>query len=299
MQDYTSDLGYDTESRFADIRASRENRRAQRDEEGVADAFGEPEAPKGGFARVLLTQLIVCALLLGGAFLCGKLAPHTFAQLRTSYTRVMRTDMSAKEVWAAIQSLARNMKEDIYVISPSVSEPSSGSAVEDSPAATVPDGAFGGKDIEPIAAEKNCSMAPLKTTVPPYRPIADGRLTSGFGLRVHPITGAESFHTGLDIGADEGDPISAAFYGTVIAADKDEDYGNYIILEHRGGLRTLYAHCSELLVEPGMVIRAGETIALVGSTGNSNGPHLHFEVRLHGIRYDPLPLFGDHGYQAR
>jgi murein DD-endopeptidase MepM/ murein hydrolase activator NlpD len=76
----------------------------------------------------------------------------------------------------------------------------------------------------------------------------------------------------------------------VLKTGEDDDYGNFILLQHEGGLQTFYAHCSELLAEEGMVIRAGEIIALVGSTGLSTGPHLHFELRLNGVRCNPEPL---------
>ncbi len=103
----------------------------------------------------------------------------------------------------------------------------------------------------------------------------------------HPITGELDFHYGDDLAMAEGTAILAAADGTVVTAGSHSSYGNYLILEHSGRLRTLYAHCSALLVEVGDTVQAGDTIALVGSTGQATGPHLHFEVIGDGTRLDP------------
>jgi len=316
MEDYNSELSYGaSESRYADVRAQREQRRLAREnsrprqEKRQREPYGEPppraqsiydepldddfygERPKGSFGRVLLTQAAVCALLLGLLFFAYKAMPNTYRQLKTAYTQVMRTDMSVAEVWAAAREVFARMREDIYVIAPYKNapeeefEPSGGNA--------------GGMDIALEYAARNCTAAPLRTTAAPVRPVAEGRLTSPFGYRVHPITGEEGIHTGMDIGADEGEPIYAAFYGTVQETGKGEQLGNYVILEHAGAMRTLYAHCSEILAEEGMVLRAGEVIALVGSTGSSTGPHLHFELRVGGLRCDPAPLFAGEPYPMK
>jgi murein DD-endopeptidase MepM/ murein hydrolase activator NlpD len=123
-------------------------------------------------------------------------------------------------------------------------------------------------------------------------PVA-GELTSGYGLRIHPITGAEQLHAGVDFAAPAGTPIWAAAAGTVIQAGWSSGYGNFTCLSHGrsdgAGLSTCYAHQSEILVAGGQPVAAGEVIGRVGSTGNSTGNHLHFEVRLDGSPTDPLP----------
>ncbi|WP_448563570.1 murein hydrolase activator EnvC family protein [Trichothermofontia sp.] len=113
-------------------------------------------------------------------------------------------------------------------------------------------------------------------------------ITSDFGWRVHPILGTERFHTGTDFGADYGTPIVAAAPGTVIVADWYGGYGNAVVIDHGGGITTLYGHCSELYVTEGQTVMAGQAIAAVGSTGLSTGPHLHFEVRENGDPVDPM-----------
>jgi murein DD-endopeptidase MepM/ murein hydrolase activator NlpD len=105
-------------------------------------------------------------------------------------------------------------------------------------------------------------------------------ITSLFGWRIHPITGASRMHTGTDIGAPMGTPVMAALSGRVILADMMGGYGLAVAIEHDNGARqTLYAHMSELFVKPGDVVNQGSVIGRVGSTGASTGPHLHFELR--------------------
>ncbi len=117
---------------------------------------------------------------------------------------------------------------------------------------------------------------------------AGGPITSPFGWRVHPIFGTQRYHSGIDIGADYGDIVAAADSGTVAFAGWLGGYGYAVIIEHGRGLSTLYGHNSQLVVGEGQPVRKGQPIAYVGSTGYSTGPHLHFEVRLHGEPTNPL-----------
>ena len=146
----------------------------------------------------------------------------------------------------------------------------------------------GGEDIKIYQAAENTSFSPVSVTAPVLSPIEKGRYTSYFGYRINPITDEFSFHTGLDIAAKEGSKIRAVLNGRVQKTGEDSRAGKYIFLQHDDGLVTFYCHCSEIMVNEGVVIRQGETIAEVGSTGWSTGPHLHFEVRKNNIRYNPL-----------
>jgi len=118
------------------------------------------------------------------------------------------------------------------------------------------------------------------------------RMTSDFGYRLHPIYGYQLFHSGVDLSADTGTAIYAAYNGTVVTATYSSSAGNYIMVDHGSGLMTVYMHCSKLLVSVGDTVSKGQTIGLVGSTGNSTGPHLHFSVRLNGSYVDPKPYIG-------
>ncbi len=112
-------------------------------------------------------------------------------------------------------------------------------------------------------------------------------ISSPFGMRLHPILGKRLMHTGIDIPAPGGTSIYAAKGGTVINAAYLGSYGNAVIIDHGGGIHTLYGHSSKLLVSEGDVVNKGDVVALVGSTGRSTGNHLHFEVRENGVYVDP------------
>jgi murein DD-endopeptidase MepM/ murein hydrolase activator NlpD len=114
-----------------------------------------------------------------------------------------------------------------------------------------------------------------------------GRQSSGFGPRVHPIFGTTRMHTGLDFGAPAGSPIYAAESGVVVSAAPRGGYGNATVIDHGGGVATLYAHQSRFGVSAGQRVQRGQVIGYVGSTGYSTGPHLHFEVRVNGSPVDP------------
>lgn len=118
---------------------------------------------------------------------------------------------------------------------------------------------------------------------------ASGRITSYYGYRIHPIFKTKKLHTGIDIGVPTGSSIVAASEGRVIYSDWLGSYGKAVLLDHGGGIVTLYAHNSALTVKVGQWVERGNTIARAGSTGNSTGPHLHFEVRKNGAYVDPLP----------
>jgi murein DD-endopeptidase MepM/ murein hydrolase activator NlpD len=117
---------------------------------------------------------------------------------------------------------------------------------------------------------------------------SDAEITSGFGWRRHPILGQDRFHGGIDFGASYGSTIRAAEGGKVIFAGWYGGYGNTVIINHGGGISTLYGHSSKLFVSQGKTVKPGEAIAAVGSTGLSTGPHLHFEVRQDGEPVDPM-----------
>lgn len=122
--------------------------------------------------------------------------------------------------------------------------------------------------------------------VPSTRPLA-GEIGSGFGFRSDPITGRSALHTGLDFPADIGSPIVAAAGGVVLASAFHPQYGQLLEIDHGNGLVTRYAHTSKILVKPGDLVRRGQAVAQVGTTGRSTGPHLHFEVLVDNVPQNP------------
>ena len=125
-------------------------------------------------------------------------------------------------------------------------------------------------------------------------PLPAGTLSSSFGLRISPITGQEKFHNGIDIAASEGTPTFACLSGRVTFCGWDDVYGNYVIIQHDGNKQSIYAHLQSYSVKPDDIVRTGEVIGNVGTTGLSTSLHLHFEIKVSGVATDPKKLL--YGY---
>jgi murein DD-endopeptidase MepM/ murein hydrolase activator NlpD len=132
----------------------------------------------------------------------------------------------------------------------------------------------------------------LLASTPSLRP-AQGWISSDFGYRVSPFTGRREFHKGLDIANHEGTPIIAPADGVVTFADNKWLIGKMIVIDHGHGISTRYGHLKETLKKKGTRVKRGETIALMGDTGRSTGPHLHYEVRLNGVQVNPMQYIFD------
>lgn len=143
----------------------------------------------------------------------------------------------------------------------------------------------------PAPARAPAPAVPTDTGTSLARPVP-GPVTSDFGIRTHPVSGARTHHDGIDFGAPTGTPVRAAAAGRVSYSGWMSGYGNVIVIDHPGGLQTLYAHQSALLARVGERVGRGEVIGRVGSTGLSTGPHLHFEVKRNGRAVNPAPFLG-------
>jgi murein DD-endopeptidase MepM/ murein hydrolase activator NlpD len=139
------------------------------------------------------------------------------------------------------------------------------------------------QDQYELLADQKAFLAALPTRKP-----AVGYFTSGFGVRRSPFGGKNKMHEGLDIANRPGTPIRAPADGTVVFADTKSGYGQTVVIDHGYGLETLYGHTRQILVHKGQKVRRGDVVALLGSTGRSTGPHVHYEVRVHGTPVDPL-----------
>ena len=132
-------------------------------------------------------------------------------------------------------------------------------------------------------ASSNAVVTSGSWPVPGY-----SRISSPYGYRIHPVTGASSIHTGIDIPAPTGTPVTAYDSGTVIYSGVQGTYGNTVMIRHNDGKVTLYAHNSALNVSEGQTVQKGQVVAKIGSTGRSTGPHLHFEIRVNGSHTNPM-----------
>lgn len=274
--------------------------------------------------RVIAAQLAVCAVLLAGAFLLVKTNPNAQKALREAYDAMLSQDWSAQEAAAAFKQIgsfifapadplpeedkgaeqvnatAEGGKAPVDDLEPSQSGAQGHTNATEPPGhtgepASHEPGGMGGVD-EPLfegvkAPVSGTSFAPCIVSVPVVRPV-EGRVTSSYGYRIHPITKKLGFHRGMDVAAEKGARIAAAYYGTVTEVGYSDGNGNYITIDHENGLETTYCHCSEILAVEGAVVRAGETVARVGDTGMATGPHLHLELRLNGVLHNPAWLLG-------
>ncbi len=242
---------------------------------------GKKSPTKGDYlTRLILIQCLVCSLIFCGIFALCKTNGEMYSQMKISFTEMMKHGYSTKDVAQRLKSVGQ------MVFLPMESVPEEESTTEETTTekeettTAIKNETLSVKSISYTAdALKNRMLLPV-----------EGRWSSYFGERTNPVTGVYSFHSGLDIAASEGEKIKAALDGKIKIADYTEANGNYIIMEH-GNVTTAYCHCSKLLVKEGDVIRKGETIALVGSTGNSTGPHLHFEIKVDGKLIDPASVF--------
>lgn len=143
--------------------------------------------------------------------------------------------------------------------------------------------------INLMRVPSDVNLSPVYINDNIYPPL-EGKITSNFGYRENPISKESDFHKGIDIAAIAGSDIYAAFSGKVVFVGFDDNFGNYIEVQHNENFITRYAHCSEIIAKIGTLVKKGDRIATVGSTGNSTGNHLHFEVRIANQSIDPSKL---------
>ncbi len=132
-------------------------------------------------------------------------------------------------------------------------------------------------------------IKPTTVSIPSRNPVEGLHLTSDFGMRVHPILGVRKGHKGIDLAGPVGTPIHAPADGVVSRANWFSSYGLYVSLEHGGNIETRFGHMSRLNVAAGQMVKKGDVIGYIGSTGRSTGPHLHYEVRVAGAAVNPIP----------
>lgn len=137
-------------------------------------------------------------------------------------------------------------------------------------------------ELKDYLAQRSVKLASTPSILP-----AKGWVTSNYGSRVSPFTGVPQHHTGLDIANRIGTPVSASADGIVVEARKDASLGNYVVLSHGFGMKTTYGHLSEIKVRAGQKVKRGAQIGLMGNTGRSTGPHLHYAVSVNGLNVNP------------
>ena len=262
--------------------------------------------------RRTLLQLVLCSLLfvsLVGLKLC---LPARMEAFDARLAELLRQNMDVQSVFSAIGMLAAGETEGQEMLQ-AVFQPQKAAIPADDPVRV------------PVTEEPRMALALFRESLPaweaqdqgepetveaalPYlqeelpedvsmeqvvlgldceMPVR-GTLTSDFGYREHPVSGARKFHYGLDLAAEEGTEVRSFADGTVTAVGESSSYGNYCIVEHEGGVETLYAHCRTISVSSGSDVRRGQKLGEVGHTGLTTGTHLHFEVHKNGLYLNPI-----------
>ena len=263
----------------------------------------QEEKPNFVIQRVIAVQVVLCLLLSAVTFAVFKMSEPRFTQLKQAYFALFSRDMENAE----LQETFRRVSDFVFKppqtegITENAETPSD-SAVQETTTEPEPesepeterfDGA-GGEDL--LYPDEITSFSPFTVTGRFTVPVQYKRVTSNFGYRENPVTHKYGFHSGIDLSAPEGTPIYAAYAGPVSQVSYSEARGNYIILDHGNGVRTVYCHCSAVTAPIGANLKSGEVIALVGATGQATGPHLHFEIWLGDTRCNPawiLDLYAD------
>lgn len=236
------------------------------------------------FSVVMTVQFIVSAVIAAMLLFSVKSDGKLASVLINEYNRFMADDITADEAADAFRSI----REYAAVFSPDAEAFTVYEETTAQPGKTI----GGGADIEftSLDALEGICFDRYIFDMPYCTPLDDYRVTSPFGYRISPVSGNAGIHTGIDMAADYASPIYAFADGTVADASYDNSYGYYVKLLHEDNFVTIYAHCSELCVSAGDKVRMGDTISLVGSTGDSTGNHLHFEMRKDNIRVNPAYL---------
>lgn len=270
------------------------------------------EKKKAGAAgwQLIAVQSISCLVVILIALVFRLIGGSAFAQLRQSFNQSIMSNSIVATLAALLDSPGSGGGESSGGTAGSTAAGSTtapaagagstttagnGTTTTTATGTTATTVAAGGDDLavsEPkvLYAPEGATFAPLTINQRAAKPLAEGKVTSYFGYRENPIKGGISFHQALDIAADSGAPIAAMYFGVIQEIGENDSYGKYVKINHGNGIVVLYAHCSEVLVHKDAVIRAGETVAKVGSTGESTGSHLHIEVRVNGVAYDPADV---------
>lgn len=237
-----------------------------------------------GEGALLFVQLLLCAVILAFALLSRGINAPYLGALRSQCERLLsqgaslaQQDGMARFASGSIQQLRMTAQELLGQLD--AADKSKGDA-----ALTGAGGSWPVKSTKKAPAGTSLKdYALTQTLLLPVR----GPLTSGYGFREHPITGADDFHAGIDIGAAQDTPVACALDGQVVRTGWNAERGNYIVVRHADGIQTLYQHLAYVFLRAGEPVRRGEILGAVGSTGVATGPHLHFELILNGIRVDP------------
>jgi murein DD-endopeptidase MepM/ murein hydrolase activator NlpD len=248
-----------------------------------------PQEKKSGFFNTLTFQVILCLVIVIVLVVLNTFFPTQYADIDREMTEQIQQDggfsEQIKSIWDKLTGTPSGTQDTVS--QQAVSEQESMTESSEQTQSAVSDQAAGG---EPNAEVSTVSESAVPKSISVGLPLDSIQVTSAYGSRTHPITGEQDFHNGMDLASDEGDPIYAVASGTVSEAEYSEGYGYHVQVDHPDGTSSFYAHCSKLLVKQGDTVTQGQTIAQVGSTGMSTGPHLHFSFLVNGNYVNPADV---------
>lgn len=224
--------------------------------------------------KTLIFQFIICVLIFSFVFAINYFETPIFSLFKEQLLFELNKNLTTEDVEETFKRIENYASEE-FILSDFSDDLFNAEILGE-----------GGKD-ETIAENSNYSFEKYKLNYKIFKPVINGKISSEFGERIHPISGEFGVHKGIDFALEQGSPIYAIYDGEIIEADNDPWNGNYVKIKHDNEIVTVYCHCEKLLVKKGDIIRGGEKIATVGSTGQSTGPHLHFELRVNNISYNP------------
>lgn len=237
--------------------------------------------------KIVLVQFMVCAFIVCLiAIVCRLGIADDFIK---KYKNIMGENISVSQMIDSAKDVAQSVMKPTGESNTVeiIGDKEAATPKADEPAETVEAPESGERTTAQVMASFSDSES---ITIPVH-----GEITSRFGYRTDPISGEYKLHSAIDISANEGTKVSAAWDGIVTKSGYDVDAGYYVWMVHKNGCETLYCHLSEILVDTGNVIRAGEILALSGNTGYSTGPHLHFGIKKDGEMIDPLKYITPEG----
>lgn len=244
------------------------------------------DGSEGKFMFATLLQSMLCAMMIIAAFIMSSFMGMT--DVKTAFFTLVSKETEAVEVVSVVQKITGSDKISRLrsIVELILSQVGTSSKMDVTATA-----AQGGQ--LPFLPEDERNDLPNGVTgvtpllAAPMQLPVQGKLTSAFGVRQHPITGKSDFHTGADFAASLNTPIGVAWPGIVVETGESPIYGRFVTVDH-GGYQTRYCHCNFIAAKVGMHLRQGETLAYVGNTGVSTGPHLHLELIINGKAANPL-----------
>ncbi len=241
----------------------------------------KPGKQRDPFISLTFLQTGICILIAAVLLFTAFYRQESFSRMRTEFDSLNAGDYGKEPLRFFDIGSGYEKKEDQ---TSEKNEPSSEPDAEPSVSA-----ASAAEQTGTGAALPAAALTPVPLTLNTETPIlpVSGSMTSGYGERTHPIYGQTRFHSGVDLGAEEGTPVLAVLDGEVVGVGVGEMSGNYVKLRHTGDRETLYCHLSAVNVKTGETVRKGDVVGFVGHTGLATGPHLHFELHVGGEKTDP------------